>query len=59
MKIKINKIQGMAILRHGLTFIGGVVVMFGYLDESIWTELSGSIVALSGVIWSIVEKNKE
>lgn len=59
MKIKITKTQGMAIIRHSLTFIGGIVVMFGYFDESLWTELSGSVVALAGVIWSVVEKNKE
>jgi hypothetical protein len=56
-RIKITKTQGLAIIRHSLTFVGGLVVMFGLLDESTFTELSGSVIALSGVIWSIIEKN--
>lgn len=56
--MKISKAQGLAIIRHTLTFIGGIIVMFGYMDQTIFTELSGSIMALSGVIWSIIEKNK-
>jgi hypothetical protein len=56
-RIKITKTQGLAIIRHSLTFVGGLVVMFGLLDESTFTEISGSVIALSGVIWSIIEKN--
>jgi hypothetical protein len=56
-KIKITKEQGLGILRHTLTFVGGLIVMFGLLDESIVTELTGSIIALGGIIWSIIEKN--
>ena len=56
-RIKITKTQGLAIIRHSLTFVGGLVVMFGLLDESTFTELSGSVIALSSVIWSIIEKN--
>ena len=56
-RIKITKTQGLAIIRHSLTFVGGLVVMFGLLDESTFSELSGSVIALSGVIWSIIEKN--
>lgn len=56
-RFKITKLQGISIIRHSLTFIGGLVVMFGYIDESTFAEISGSVIALSGVIWSIIEKN--
>jgi hypothetical protein len=56
--IKITKEQGLSIIRHTLTFVGGLVVMFGLIDESVFTELSGSVIALAGLVWSIIEKNK-
>jgi hypothetical protein len=58
-KIKITKEQGLSIIRHTLTFVGGLVVMFGLIDESVFTELSGSVIALTGLVWSIIEKNKK
>jgi len=48
----------MAILRHGLTFVGGILIAKGVLSESTASEISGLIMTAVGTIWSIVEKVK-
>jgi hypothetical protein len=48
----------LGIVRHALTFAGGVLVMKGYVQEQTATELSGAFLTLFGGIWSIVEKNR-
>lgn len=48
----------MAILRHGLTFVGGILIAKGVLSESSASEISGLIMTAVGTIWSIVEKVK-
>lgn len=54
--MKLSKEQIMGIIRHALTFIGGIVVMKGYADESVVTEIIGGAMTLTGAIWSIVDK---
>lgn len=56
--MKLTQEQVLGIVRHALTFIGGIVVMRGLVDETVVTEVIGSIVTLTGAIWSIVAKNK-
>lgn len=53
-----NKEQVIGIVRHSLTFIGGLLIMKGIVDESTSNEVIGGIITLVGTIWSIVEKNK-
>lgn len=53
-----NKEQILGIVRHSLTFIGGLLVMKGLVDESTVNEIIGGVITLTGTIWSIVEKNK-
>jgi len=53
-----NKEQVLGIVRHALTFIGGVLVTKGLIDESTLTEVIGGVITLTGAIWSIVIKNK-
>lgn len=53
-----NKEQILGIVRHSLTFIGGILVMKGLVDESTVGEIIGGVITLTGTIWSIVEKNK-
>ena len=48
----------LGIVRHALTFIGGIIVAKGIVDESTYMELSGAVITLVGGIWSIVSKNK-
>ena len=57
--MKLTREQVLGIVRHALTFIGGIVVMRGLVDETMVTEIVGSVVTLTGAIWSIVAKTKE
>ena len=56
--MKLTKEQILGIVRHGLTFIGGILIAKGLVDESTATEIVGGIITLAGTIWSIIEKNK-
>ena len=56
--MKFSKEQLLGIVRHSLTFIGGIFITKGLIDESILNEVMGGAIALTGAIWSIVVKNK-
>ncbi len=56
--MKLTKDQLMGIVRHVITFVGGILVTKGLIDDSTLTEIIGGTVALSGAIWSIVSKIK-
>lgn len=56
--MKLTKEQIMGIVRHGLTFIGGILVMKGTLDDATLQEIIGSVMSLTGIIWSIVDKKQ-
>ena len=43
-----NKEQVLGIVRHGLTFFGGVLLTKGLVDEQLWSEISGSLITLIG-----------
>jgi hypothetical protein len=53
-----TKEQILGIIRHALTFVGGVLITRGIIDEATFTELSGAALTLVGGIWSVVAKNK-
>ena len=48
----------LGIIRHGLTFVGGVLVTQGVIDDALFAELFGAAMTLIGGIWSVVDKNK-
>lgn len=48
--------QVAGIIRHILTFGGGVVVSKGWLDEATMTAVVGAIVTIGGAVWSITSK---
>lgn len=54
--MKKEKVLG--IVRHILTFGGGLIVSKGWIDESLYTELVGGLLTLIGGIWSVLDKNK-
>jgi hypothetical protein len=56
--MKLTKEQVLGIVRHALTFVGGIVVMKGLIDETTVTEIIGGVVTLTGTIWSVIAKNK-
>lgn len=53
-----TKIQWMSIIRHFLTFVGGVLTAQGVIDEALFTELFGATMTLIGGIWAIVDKKE-
>jgi hypothetical protein len=52
-----NKEQKMGILRHVLTFIGGILLAKGLVDESLLTDMIASVMVLVGGTWSILAKS--
>ena len=54
--MKLSKEQVLGIVRHALTFIGGIVIARGLVDETLVTELIGGVLTLTGAIWSIIDK---
>ena len=49
-----EKLSGL--IRHALTFVGGLAVAKGLLDESMVVEVIGGIMTPIGAIWSITVK---
>jgi hypothetical protein len=56
--MKLTKEQLLGIVRHTITFIGGILVMKGIVEDSMLQEILGGVTTLVGAIWSIVVKNK-
>jgi len=54
--MKLTKEQYLGLLRHALTFIGGVGVVLGKVDEGQTTEIISLAVTLVGMIWSVLSK---
>ena len=55
--MKLTKEQILGIMRHALTFVGGILVMRGLVDEVVVTEIVGGVMTLTGAVWSIIAKN--
>jgi hypothetical protein len=53
-----KKEQIMGIVRHTLTFIGGLLITKGLVDDAMAAEITGGLMTLIGSIWSVVDKNK-
>jgi hypothetical protein len=54
-----NKEQILGILRHLFTFIGGILVLKGLIDESLIEQISGGLITLIGTVWSIFDKKRK
>jgi len=50
--------QVLGVVRHVLTAVGGILIAKGLVGEGNWTELTGAVMTLAGVIWSIKSKAK-
>jgi hypothetical protein len=53
-----SKEKVLGIVRHTLTFVGGIIVAKGFIQETATEELIGGIMTLVGVLWSIIDKNQ-
>jgi hypothetical protein len=51
-----SKEKILGIIRHTLTFVGGILVMKGLVDEAIVSEVIGGVMTLTGTIWSVLNK---
>lgn len=45
-----------AIVRHFMTFVGGILVARGLFDAGMVESLTGAMVTISGVVWSVLNK---
>jgi hypothetical protein len=54
---KMTKEQVLGLIRHTLTFVGGILIVQGIADEGMITEAIGAVVTAVGAVWSVV-KNK-
>jgi hypothetical protein len=52
-----NKEQVLGMIRHALTFIGGVLVIKGLSSEANVEETIGAVMTAIGFLWSVI-KNK-
>ena len=50
--------QILGIVRHVLTFAGGIAVAKGLVDAETLAQASGAIITLIGVVWSFRSKSK-
>jgi hypothetical protein len=48
----------LGIVRHTLTFAGGILVAKGLLEQGLLTEIVGGVMAVIGGVWSVVDKTK-
>ena len=54
--MKMSQDQLLGILRHVLTFVGGIVVAKGNVDSATIETIVGALVTLGGAIWSVRTK---
>jgi hypothetical protein len=54
-----NKEEILGLLRHTLTFVGGVLLTNGLLEAGLIQEAIGAVVTLTGVILSVLNKRKK
>jgi len=55
--MKLTKEQVLGIIRHTLTFVGGILIMKGIIDEATTQEIIGGVLTLTGTIWSVISKS--
>ena len=55
----ITQDQILAIVRHLLTMVGGVLMMHATVDAATWELISGAVIGIAGIAWSIYDKNKK
>lgn len=53
-----SKDQLLGVIRHTLTFFGGIAMAKGIIDEGTASEIVGGLMSLAGVVWSFLEKEK-
>jgi len=54
--MKMSQEQLLGILRHVLTFAGGIAVAQGKIDNATVETIIGAVVTLGGAVWSVRTK---
>ncbi len=54
--MKLSREQVLGIVRHILTFAGGLAIAKGMVDAAMVETIVGSAATLIGAIWSVVAK---
>jgi len=52
------KIAAGLLARHLLTTLGGIIVTKGWIDSSQLEPITGAVLVIAGVVWSIVQKQR-
>lgn len=52
------KEQVLGLIRHTLTFVGGIIIAKGFIDDALFQEILGGVMTLVGAVWSVVNKSK-
>jgi hypothetical protein len=52
-----NKEQVLGVIRHTLTFVGGILIVRGIATEAMTEEVIGAVITAIGAVWSLI-KNK-
>jgi len=50
--------QSLGLIRHILTFVGGIIITKGLIDESLFQEILGGLMTVIGGVWSVWSKKK-
>lgn len=53
-----NREQKNGLIRHTLTFVGGLLLYNGLLNENEVQEGVSALMTIVGLVWSILEKRK-
>ena len=48
----------LGVIRHTLTFAGGILVAKGILEQGLLTEIIGGLMTVIGGVWSVIDKAK-
>ena len=48
----------LGVVRHTLTFVGGILIAKGLIDEGVLSEIIGGVITLVGGLWSVIDKTK-
>ena len=52
----IVKEQVLGLVRHALTFVGGILIAKGLVGDSVATDIIGGLMTVIGSIWSVLAK---
>lgn len=54
-----SRVVLLGVIRHTLTFAGGILVAKGILEQGVLTEIIGGLMTVIGGVWSIIDKTKK